>query len=745
MTKQKLTPIIQESFSQYSGAVLQSRALVDVRDCMKPSARQIFYCMETDKFTADKPFKKTLKAVGSALRMYIHGDSSCEGVIMRAGQPFAMRYPLVEIEGSYGTVVETGNWAASRYTAARLSKCAGNLFVDIDKNTIDEWRDNYDDTEKYPTVLPSKGFYNICNGTFGIGIGLSASIPQFNIKDVNEALIKLLQNPNIADDEIICLPDFATGALLLNPNEVKESLKHGKGKACQLRAVINYDAKDNALVVTEIPYGVYTNTICGELEEILMNEEVINPGIDRFNDLTGEQPLIKIYLNKGANPTKVLSYLYKNTSLQYWFGVNLTMLDGGKYPRTFTWKEALQAHIDHEVNVYTKAFEFDLNKAKARLHIVDGLLIALANIEEVVETIKKSSSTIAAQIALKQRFILDDLQTKAILDMKLSRLANLEVQKFENEKLSLEAEIRRITAILNSRKLLNSEIITGWRQTISKFGDKRRTQIIAEGTYEEKAEVKIIPTLNLALNSGSILTIEPTDKFQINKKGTPWAKEAALFAWSSTTSESVYFVDSAGKMYKYYNPEAAYNTVAEGVKAPLVSVIPKLNKEYFITVTKQGIVKKTLISEYTSCKTSTQAVKLRPDDTVVFAGVANDSDYLLFLSPNDLVNKIPVSAITSTGRTTIGSKGIESGCISACVAAANELIVSISNSCGKYTECSDFPTGGKGGKGTQVAENTTAISTFVQDTSYLISGNKLIKLTPKTFSVKSKNSTGAKI
>ena len=745
MTKQKLTPIIQESFSQYSGAVLQSRALVDVRDCMKPSARQIFYCMETDKFTADKPFKKTLKAVGSAMRMYIHGDSSCEGVIMRSGQPFSMRYPLVEIEGSYGTVVETGNWAASRYTSARLSKCAGNLFVDIDKNTIDEWRDNYDDTEKYPTVLPSKGFYNICNGTFGIGIGLSASIPQFNIKDVNEALIKLLQNPNIADDEIICLPDFATGALLLNPNEVKESLKYGKGKACQLRAVINYDAKDHALVVSEIPYGVYTNTICGELEDILMNEEVINPGIDRFNDLTGEQPLIKIYLNKGANPTKVLSYLYKNTSLQYWFGINLTMLDNGKYPRTFTWKEALQAHINHEVNVYTRAFEFDLNKAKARLHIVNGLLIALANIEEVVEVIKKSSSTIAAQTALKQRFILDDLQTKAILDMKLSRLANLEVQKFENEKLTLEAEIRRITAILNSRELLNSEIITGWRQTISKFGDKRRTQIVAEGTYEEKAEVKIIPTLNLALNSGSILTIEPTDKFQINKKGTPWAKETALFAWSSTTSESVYFVDSAGKMYKYYNPEAAYNTVAEGVKAPLVSVIPKLNKEYFITVTKQGIVKKTLISEYTSCKTSTQAVKLRQDDTVVFAGVANDSDYLLLLSPNDLVNKIPVSAITSTGRATIGSKGIESGCISACVAAANELVVSISNSCGKYTECSDFPTGGKGGKGTQVAENTTAISTFVQDTSYLISGNKLIKLTPKTFSVKSKNSTGAKI
>ena len=224
-----LKDIIEEGFSQYAGAVLQSRALVDVRDCLKPSARQIFYCLYTDKFLPSKPFKKTLKAIGSAARMYIHGDSSCEGVIMRAGQPFAMRYPLVEVEGNEGNLMASGNWAAPRYTASRLSDFSVKLFDSIEKETITEWRDNYDDTEQYPAVLPSKGFYNIVNGTMGIGVGAASSIPQFNIKEVNKALEILLLNPDADFNEIVCLPDFATGALLLNEKEVRQALKDGQG------------------------------------------------------------------------------------------------------------------------------------------------------------------------------------------------------------------------------------------------------------------------------------------------------------------------------------------------------------------------------------------------------------------------------------------------------------------------------------------------------------------------------------
>ena len=310
----ELKPIIKQSMTQYAGAVLQSRALVDVRDGLKPSARQIFYCLYTDKFLPSKPHKGTLKAIGSMARMYIHGDASGEGVIMRAGQPFAMRYPLVDVDSGGGNLIEAGNWSAPRYTAVRLSEITAGMFDGIDKNVIDEWRDNYDDTEQYPVVLPSKGFYNICNGTSGIGVGMASSVPQFNLKELNNALIYLIDHPDCTFEEIYCAPDFATGAILYNEAEVKESMRNGTGAACKLRSVVEFDPKERCFIVTEIPYGVYTNTICGQLENIINGEE--NPGIERFNDLTGKTPLIKIYLTAKANPDKVLRYLFKNTSLQ---------------------------------------------------------------------------------------------------------------------------------------------------------------------------------------------------------------------------------------------------------------------------------------------------------------------------------------------------------------------------------------------------------------------------------------------
>lgn len=301
--------IIEDSMTTYAGAVIQSRALVDVRDAIKPSARQIFYALYTDKFLSSKPHKKTLKAVGSASKFYIHGDSSLVGVIMRAGQPFSMRYPLIDVHGNGGSLIKSGNWASQRYTESRLSNLCENLFQGINSETIDDWRYNYDDTEQYPSVLPTKGFYNICNGTQGISVGIASSIPQYNLKELNNALITLLNNPNASFEEIYCAPDFATGAVLYNESEVKESMKNGKGAACKLRSVIEYDEKDNCLVVTEIPYNVYTDTICNQLNGILESED--NPGIDRYIDLTGENPLIKIYLIKNAKPDKIINYLYK--------------------------------------------------------------------------------------------------------------------------------------------------------------------------------------------------------------------------------------------------------------------------------------------------------------------------------------------------------------------------------------------------------------------------------------------------
>lgn len=488
-TELDMTQVINDSFTSYAGAVLQSRALVDVRDCIKPSARQIFYCMYDAKLWHNKPHRKTQVATGEAMKVYIHGDISLNGIIMRASQDFTMRYPLTGSKGNNGSLLKSGNWAAPRYTESWLSAINVAMFDGIDKNTITDWRDNFDDTMQYPGVLPSKGFYNIVNGSFGIGIGAGSSIPQFNLKEVNAAMEKLLLNPDIDFEEIYCAPDFATGAYLLNEKQVKQYLKDGQGGSCKLRAKIEYDAKDNCLVVSEIPFGVYTETFCGkdgELEKILDRED--NPGIERFNDLTNTQALIKIYLKKKVQPTEVEKYLYKNTSLQTFYGINMVMLEDGKYPRVFGWKEALQSHIDHEKIVYRREYEFTLEKILKRLHIVDGYLICLASIDEVIDTIKKAKSSADAKEQLMKKFLLDDEQAKAVLALKLASLARLEVEKLEQEKEELEAEKMRITNILNDIDLFNKEMIKTWRAIAEKYGDERRTKII-EDFDEEKEEV----------------------------------------------------------------------------------------------------------------------------------------------------------------------------------------------------------------------------------------------------------------
>lgn len=667
----ELTPIIKESFSQYAGAVLQSRALVDVRDCLKPSARQIFYCLYTDKFVHSKPFKKTLKGIGSAMRMYIHGDSSCEGVIMRAGQPFAMRYPLVEVEGSYGNLMESGNWAAPRYTASRLSDISNYLFEDIAKDTINEWRDNYDDTEQYPAVLPSKGFYNIVNGTMGIGIGMSSSIPQFNLRELNEALIKLLWNPDCSFEDIYCAPDFATGGILLNEEEVKESLKNGNGKSCKLRSVISYDNKERCLIVTEIPYSVYTNTICGELEKILESEE--NPGIDRFNDLTGSTPLIKIYLSRRANPDKVLKYLYKNTSLQYYYGINMTMLENGRYPKVFTWKEALQSYLNHEMSVYRQGFIFDLNKIKNRIHIIEGLLKAISILDEVIALIKGAADARSASLGLQKIFGFSEAQAKAILDIKLARLAKLEINKLEKEKSDLEKERDRIENILYNEELLKKEIEKGLQETAKKFGDGRRTKILnIENQEDEPTEIR---SLLINLTNQNNIFVSETSSLYSQRRGGVGNKfklndgEYVISTLSAESSDTILFFSQVGNFYHY---QAGAIPLEEKIPVETLFMIksfeyiraitsfnPKNSKRNIIFFTRNGMMKKSLLSEYNIKRAGgMRAIDLAQNDelrSIIFTdeekvGILTEKGQFLICETKD---------VRPVGRITKGVKGIK--------------------------------------------------------------------------------------
>lgn len=719
-----LTPIIKDSFLQFSGAVLQSRALSDARDNMKPSARQIFYCMYTDGFTHNKPFKKTLKAIGSAFRVYIHGDSSAEGIIMRAAQPFAYRYPLIETEGSYGTLMSANSYAAPRYTSSRLSELADYLFADLDKDTIDEWRDNYDDTEKYPMVLPCKGFFPIVNGNFGLGVGMSASIPQYNLKEVNEALIKLLWNPDISFEEIYVAPDFATGAILLNADDVKESHRIGRGSACKLRSVVSFDPKERCLIVTEIPYMVYTNTICEELESIVNGEE--NPGIDRFNDLTGEKPLIKIYLSKNANPDKVLRYLFKNTSLQSYYGVNFTILENGRYPKVFNWKQLLQAHLDHERTVYIRGFNFDLKKINARLHIIEGLLRAISIIDEVIQTIKQSQDSKSANRALQSLLNIDENQAKAILDIKLSKLAHLEITKLENEQSTLIKEKSRIEAIINDDVLLKKEIEKGLREVAAKFGDNRRTKIL--NISKEEEEPTEIRTLQVSLtNKNRIYTMESSTLYT-QKKGTVGKKikldkgEYIMSTCLIQTDEEVLLFTQEGN---YYHCPASKLIIDEIVHISnlflfgeeqfcnLCGVNKKNAKPFILFVTKNGVLKKSNLSEYNIKRSgSAKALALDEGDEIVSVLFVNSEKIgLLSAGGNFLITT--TSDIRPIGRTTKGIKGMklneEDYVISAHIIPEDTIsIMSISGEGNvKQTKISEFATQGKNTKGARLQKITS--------------------------------------
>lgn len=653
-----LKQVIEQSFNQYAGAVLQSRALVDVRDCLKPSARQIFYCLYTDKFLSSKPFKKTLKAIGSASRMYIHGDSSAEGILMRAGQPFSMRYPLIEVEGSFGNLMESGNWAAPRYTSARLTEFSEKMFSGIGKNTILDWLDNYDDTEKYPSVLPSIGFYNIVNGTMGIGIGASSSIPPTNLREVNEAIIKLIKNPEIDFEEIVCYPDFPTGATVLNKNEIKDSLRMGQGASCRIRAFINYSVDENCLVVEEMPYMVYTKTICKELESIL-NEENENPFIERFNDLTGETPLIKIYLKKGANQKKAIRYLYKNTSLESYYSINFTMLKDGKQPKVFGWKECLQEYITHIRSCKTREIQFDLNKTLARINVVDGLIAAAANIDEVVSIIRGSSNPAEASSKLETRFGFNEEQTKSILAMKLSSLTKIDGVKLENEKAELTENAAHFQHLLNDSTLLDEELIKVLREVAEKFGDARRTQVlnVIEADEEEPEPPQEDDLEIMVFDNNTIRAIKVGEK----KKGKAPRGAKLINTLYATNFGSLSVFTADGKMYSVPLGDVEYGTDVAIPQGTVIDTLSLLNYKYVIFLTKQGLLKKSKTKDYNvRAKKGTAAIKLRDGDSVV--GVffsSNENDRIFVASSGGYYNFYSHNDIAAIGRVSQGVKAIK--------------------------------------------------------------------------------------
>lgn len=758
-----LQNVINESFTQYAGAVLQSRALVDVRDCLKPSARQIFYCLYTDKFTHDKPFKKTLKAIGSAMRMYIHGDSSCEGIIMRAGQPFAMRYPLMEVEGSYGNLMESGNWAAPRYTSARLSPAGEVLLSSVEKHCIEEWRDNYDDTEQYPVVLPSLGFYNIVNGTMGIGVAMASSIPQFNIQEVNTALVKLLWDRNIPIEKLVCMPDFATGGILLNEDEVRESLIHGTGKAAKLRACIEYNEKDRCLIVTEIPYGVYTNTICGQLEELIEKDPTC--GISHFNDLTGKTPLIKIYLNRTAKVNKVLDTLYSKTSLQYYYGINMTMLRDGRFPQVFTWKEALQEHLNHEIKCYRKAFEFELDKCLKRKEVVEGIIRAIDIIDEVIALIKSSNSKTDAANKLVAKLNFTERQADAILAITLSRLAHLEINKYVVELDELKFKIGEYEELLKNQEKLYKVIEDNLIATATRFGDPRRTKIMNLQSTEEDKPVEETMLRLWRTNRNRIYLEESNSMLSHGRGSAPrgmFKDEICIDMKEVSSLDTIYVFTTRGFRYTIevgkLTPKT-WSNITELVPMrgdeAIIAVLTFTDEDLLLLVNSDGTGKLVSGSEFTNKSTAASVV---PEGTdLQFVLIKGKSDYGAFVTADGYCMIGNMSGLVTYSRKAKGVKliGLTAPIVNMAfvddLSSFDVLTITSNGNC-KFTNGTEYRIVNRGGRGIIThkldPEETIVAAAFVPKTVEnltLITGSGIINIVKNEIATSGRSTKGHKV
>lgn len=765
-----LKDTLERSFETYAGMTIMDRAICDARDCLKPGARMSMYAQYIEKITPDKPYKKSQKSVAAAMdHFYVHGDMSLYPLFARMGKPFAMRYVLEDFQGNTGTIEESSNEAASRYTEMRLSPISMNLFTNIEKDTITKWHDNYTGEEQYPAVLPSVGFYNIVNGTSGIATAIASSIPQFNLREVNEAMIKLLWDRDIPFDEIYCAPDFCTGGIMLNAAEVKESLKVGNGFACKMRSVVEYDSKESCIIVKETPYGVYTETIRGQLAKILESED--NPGIEKFLDQSGTSALIKIFIGKKANPDKVIRYLYKNTSIQYHYPINMIMLDGGKTPKMFGWREALQAHINHEIEVYTNAYNFDIKKIDARLHILDGLTIALANIDEVVALIKSAPSSQAAKTLLCQKFNLTEIQAKHILDMKLSRLAKLEVEKLKNEIESLIAEKKTIEAILNDETLLKKEIEKGLRAVATKYGDARRTKVmdLQKNAEDEPTEIR---QLQISLSNQNSIFITESSTLYTQKRGGVGNKAKLLdgeYITSSITvasNEVVLFFTKSGNVVNCpasslpLNDKVHIQTLVNISNDEEICALTSANKKdkppHILFFTKNGLIKKSELSEYNMArKGAVKALTLDPGDEIVSV-VFTSTDRAGILTETGNFIMIETEDIRPIGRVARGVKAIKLNdgdyVISARIIPDDTKYIASISGAGlfKKTSFDEFVTQGRGTKGSKIqrlndGDYMADFYPITKDGEVLVaSTNSCIKLTTNDIPVFSRGALGNK-
>ncbi len=781
-----LKKTMETSYIDYAMSVIAARALPDVRDGLKPVQRRIMYAMIELNNGPDKPHRKCARIVGDTMGKYHpHGDSSIYGALVNLAQDWSTRYPLVDGHGNFGSVDGDGA-AAMRYTEARLSKISMEMLRDIKKDTVD-FIPNFDETEKEPVVLPSRFPNLLVNGTSGIAVGMATNIPPHNLREVINGVVKIIDNYEIDKEteieellKIIKGPDFPTGAEILGTNGIEQAYRTGRGKI-RVRAVSNIESMENGknrIVVTELPYMVNKAKLIEKISELHRDKRV--DGITDLRDETSREGMrICIELRRDVNPNIVLNQLYKHTQLQDTFGVIMLALVNNE-PVVMNLLQMLQYYLKHQEEVVTRRTQYDLNNAEKRAHIVEGLLIALDNIDEVIQLIRSSKTAAEAKEKLMERFSLSEPQANSIVEMRLRALTGLEREKLENEYAELKKVIEEYRAILADRKVLLGVVKKEIIEIRDKYGDDRRTSI----GYDEfdLSMEDLIPNENTVITMTKLGYIKrmSVDNFKSQHRGGKGIKGMQTIdddyienMLMTTTHHYIMFFTNKGRMYRlkvYQIPEcgrtargtAIINLIQLMPDERITAVITLRDydeNKYLFMATKKGIVKKTSIMEYANIrKSGLQAINLRDDDDLIEVKVTDNTKDIFLVTKHGQCIRFNENDVRTTGRVSMGVIGMNLSYDDEVVAMqlntqGEHLLIVSEYGMGKRTAIEEFTVQHRGGKGikcykiTEKTGNVVAAKAVNEDTEVMIINTEgiIIQLMVNEVSVLGRITSGVKM
>ena len=733
--EQGISDEVKESYLNYAMSVITSRALPDVRDGLKPVHRRILYAMHKSGLTPQAKTKKSATVVGEVIGKYHpHGDSAVYDTMVNMAQDFSMRYPLIIGQGNFGSI-DGDPAAAYRYTEAKLSPIAVEMLRDIEKNTVD-FRTNFDNTHKEPTVLPAAVPNLLLNGTLGIAVGMATNIPPHNLRELVDATVHLIDNPDATTEDLLQFvkgPDFPVGGIAFNKKDIAHAYATGKGGVVVRGEAEIVEGKKgkHEIIITSLPFRVNKANLLQKIASLVHEKKL--EGIKDIRDESTSDIRVVIELKSSAHPQSVLNYIYKHTQLEETFHYNMVALVDG-VPQTLSLKSILENYISHRVEVTVRRTQFELDKAKAREHILLGLKKALDHIDEIIKLIKSSKDVPTAHANLMKKFKFSDIQATAILEMKLQKLANLERKKIEDELKQIQKLIKELEAILKSKKKLMKLIKKELQEVADKYGDERRTKIVARGAKNFSME-DLVPDDDFALvltKGGYVKRTNPSE-YKKQKRGgvgvidmnTKEEDVVSVFLTASAHSDLLFFTDK-GKVYQikmYEIPEGKRSTkgkaianflaIEQGERVTSVLAMPKEVKEekdlHLFMTTRQGVVKKTEAKQFFDVRRNgIIAIKLKDGDRLISAAFVRKGDDLVLVTKAGQSIRFPESDVRAMGRAAAGVKGItlkgDDQVVGAGVVAKGQeknkaLLVVTSTGYGKKTGLEEYRAQSRGGSG----------------------------------------------